>query len=159
MGPALAALNLGVGLFSILVNYLADAQRQEVREKNGKVLLGFGPNWGDKPALMEARYTTTKGEHKTSLMLINGYWGVSRHFHYIPELLAAFSWCCPGFLATLADGSLSATHATPFLYFYFLFILLMDRALRDEVRLSGKYGKDYDKYCTRVPWKVLPYVY
>jgi 7-dehydrocholesterol reductase len=142
-------LNICFGLGAILINYLADAQRQFVRETNGKIKLGFGPQWGQDPELLEARYTTTDGKKHKSLLLTNGYWGISRHFHYIPELSAAFAWCaCGGF-----------KHILPFAYFIFLCILLWDRASRDEIRLKEKYGSDYAKYCSIVRWKMIPGIY
>ena len=42
-----------------------------------------------------ATYTTTDGTPKTNLLLISGWWGLSRHFHYMPELGAALCWGLP----------------------------------------------------------------
>ena len=35
------------------------------------------------------------GEKKTSLLLASGWWGVARHFHYLPEISASFFWTAP----------------------------------------------------------------
>jgi len=41
----------------------------------------------------------------------------------------------------------------------FLTILLFDRATRDDKRCRKKYGKYWEEYCRRVPWKIVPGVY
>jgi 7-dehydrocholesterol reductase len=70
---------------------------------------------------------------------------IIRHFHYIPEISAAFFWCIPGY-----------THLLPLFYPVYLTILLFDRAWRDDARCGAKY-KDYWKmYCEKVPSKVIP---
>ena len=33
------------------------------------------------------------------------------------------------------------------------------RALRDDHACREKYGKDWDKYCKAVPWRIIPYIY
>jgi len=149
LGAPLALANLAVGLACIYVNYIIDEQRQEVRASNGECKLGFGPDWGADPRVLVARYTTTNGDCKTSALLVNGWWGASRHFHYVPELGAALAWSCQG----------GVRHLTPYLYFMFLCVLLTDRAVRDEVRLSLKYGKDFAAYCRLVPWRIIPGVW
>ena len=67
----------------------------------------------------------------------------------MPELLLAAAWTLPaGF-----------THFLPWFYWLFLFILLMDRALRDEKRCAAKYGEAWEEYVRRVPYRVLPGVW
>ena len=83
---------------------------------------------------------------KKSLLLVSGWWGVSRHFHYIPEVMGAFFWTVPA----LFDNFL------PYFYVIFLAILLTERAFRDDNRCAFKYGKDWDTYCERVPYKIVP---
>ncbi len=78
-----------------------------------------------------------------------GWWGLARHFHYLPEILAAFFWTLPaGF-----------SHALPYFYVFFLTLLLTDRAFRDDVRCSSKYGEYWQKYTQAVPYKMIPYVF
>ncbi len=43
-----------------------------------------------------------------------GWWGLSRHFHYVPEITAAFLWTVPG----------GFTHLLPYFYVVFLTLLL-----------------------------------
>src|SRR5690606_12124392 len=78
------------GAASIIINFLADRQRQRVRARNGACLV-----WRRTPSLIEAVYQTQNGETKQSLLLTSGWWGLSRHFHYIPEILGAFFWALP----------------------------------------------------------------
>jgi hypothetical protein len=33
------------------------------------------------------------------------------------------------------------------------------REMRDEESCRAKYGKDWDKYCALVKWRIVPYVY
>jgi 7-dehydrocholesterol reductase len=136
---ALAIFVLGAG--SVMTNYFADAQRQRVRATNGECTV-----WGKKPVVLVARYTTERGERKQNLLLASGFWGLARHFHYVPEILGAFFWTLPG----LFGGPL------PYFYVVFLMVLLTDRAFRDDNRCAAKYGEDWDAYKKRVPYKIIP---
>ncbi len=46
-------------------------------------------------------------------------------------------------------------------YFYVIYfaVLLIHREMRDEEKCSRKYGKDWEEYKKRVPWRILPGVY
>jgi len=47
-----------------------------------------------------------------------------------------------------------------FLYtFPYLFLLLLDRAYRDDARCSGKYQQYWKKYCDLVPYRVIPFIF
>ncbi|MGB7978791.1 MAG: hypothetical protein WCF19_06505 [Chlamydiales bacterium] len=144
LGTGLATAIFLAGLGSILINYLADRQRQQVRAKNGACLI-----WRSKPNLIHATYKTQTGETKQTLLLSSGWWGLSRHFHYIPELMAAFFWSVPALF----------TDFLPYFYVLFLTILLVDRAFRHDKRCADKYGKYWDQYCKEVPYKIIPYIY
>jgi 7-dehydrocholesterol reductase len=142
LGLPLALTFFILGAISIFINYLADRQRQRVRETNGNCRI-----WGKKPSLTIARYITTSGEEKHNVLLVSGWWGITRHFHYIPELLGAFFWSVPALF----------THFLPYFYVVFLTGLLIERAFRDDRRCARKYGEDWDKYCEHVPYKIIPY--
>lgn len=92
---------------------------------------------------------TLSGEVKESILLVCGFWGIVRHFNYMPELAAAFLWSLPCLFAS----------GLPYFYFVFLVILLSDRARRDDGRCRSKYGHFWDEYCKRVPYKMIPFVY
>ncbi len=144
LGTVAALAILIAGSFCIFVNYLADRQRHYVRRKNGDCTI-----WKKKPELIFANYKTEWGEDKQSLLLASGWWGISRHFHYLPEILGAFFWSLPALF----------THYLPYFYLTFLILLLMDRSYRQEKRCAMKYGKDWEKYCERVPFRLIPFVY
>jgi len=144
MPAALAAAILLVGIAAIYVNYAADEQRQRVRETGGNTTV-----WGHAPDLIHARYTTADGSEHESLLLASGWWGLARHFHYVPEITLALAWSVPaGF-----------EHFVPYFYVTFLVILLTDRATRDDKRCRNKYGAYWDEYCRRVPAKIIPALY
>lgn len=140
-----------VSLAGVVLNYLADRERDVFRATNGKSLV-----WGKKPTFIEASYTvvdreTGESREKRSLLLASGFWGVARHFQYFFELTAAWSWCL------LANPSRNGI--LPLSYAAFLTYLLVDRAERDSKKCHKKYGKYYEEYCQLVPYKILPGVY
>lgn len=133
-----------LGLFAIALNYAADAQRQRVRATHGKTLV-----WGRPPRLIEAEYRTEDGASRTNVLLASGYWGLARHFHYLPELAVAFAWSVPA----------GRSGAVAYFYFVFLTILLVDRAGRDDRRCADKYGRAWGEYRRLVPFRIVPGVY
>ncbi len=144
LGIVLTSTFLILGTACILINYLADRQRQMVRAKNGQCKV-----WGKTPEVTVANYTTAQGEKKQSLLLSSGWWGLSRHFHYLPEISGAFFWSVPALFSDFF----------PYFYVVFLTVLLMERAFRDDRRCANKYGKDWDVYCKKVPKKIIPYLF
>ncbi len=46
-------------------------------------------------------------------------------------------------------------------YFYIVYfaVLLIHREMRDEEKCMRKYGKDWDEYKKKVPWRILPGIY
>lgn len=134
---------LVLGTASILINFFADRQRQKVRFLNGECTV-----WGKPPVLIKADYTTERGEHKQNLLLASGWWGITRHLHYVPEILGAFFWSVPALFA----------NSLPYFYVIFLTILLVQRAFRDDNRCAHKYGDGWSQYCKIVPYKIIPYV-
>jgi len=95
-----------------------------------------------------ADLTYLKTQRGTKL-LTSGWWGVSRHCNYLGDWIMGVGWCLPcGF-------------GSPIPYFYAIYFacLLMHRERRDEAKCHAKYGKDWDKYCSIVKWRIVPYVY
>jgi len=140
LNPALALFFTISGIACIWCNYDCDRQRQEFRSTGGKAKV-----WGKAPTYVTAKYVTKDGEG-TSLLLTSGWWGLARHFHYIPEIAASFFWCVP------------ALFVSPLPYFYpvYLTILLFDRAWRDDARCADKYKQYWVEYCKAVPYKIIP---
>ena len=129
------------GVFSIWCNYDCDAQRQEFRRTGGKLKI-----WGHSPDYIVAKFTTTDGQVRSSTLLADGWWGLARHFHYVPEITASIFWCAPAQYSTLA----------PYFYPFYLTLLLLDRSFRDDKRCSDKYKEYWTQYCDKVPFKILP---
>jgi 7-dehydrocholesterol reductase len=144
LGAPIAITVFVVGVLAIVINYLADEQRQRVRATHGKTTV-----WGRRPQLIHATYRTADGEERQSLLLVSGWWGLSRHWHYVPEIVAAICWTCPVGLGPVL----------PWFYVIFLTILLTDRAYRDEKRCAAKYGRYWDEYKARVPFRIVPGVF
>ncbi|HEX4339719.1 MAG TPA: hypothetical protein VH062_27615 [Polyangiaceae bacterium] len=135
---------LALGGCAIWAGHTADAQRERVRGSNGNTTV-----WGKPPEMILAEYTTADGKKHQNILLVSGFWGVARHFHYVAELTLALTW-------SLTAG---ASNFLPYFYLMFLTILLVDRASRDDLRCRTKYGKFWEEYCRRVPYKILPGVY
>ncbi|ODN79893.1 hypothetical protein L202_03785 [Cryptococcus amylolentus CBS 6039] len=79
-------------------------------------------------------------------LITSGWWGRSRHPNYFGDWLIALGWCLPtGF-------------STPLTYYYLIYfvILLLHRQARDDEACREKYGKDWDRYCEKVKWKIVP---
>jgi len=133
-----------LGFACIWINYDADNQRYIVRQTKGQCTF-----WGREttPKVLEAQYTTSKGEVCKSLLLVDGWWKVARHFHYLPEILGAFFWSLP---------ALNTSLVAPYFYVIFLTLLLVDRAFRDDDRCKKKYGVYWDEYCKEVPYRIVP---
>ncbi|KAK6197497.1 ergosterol biosynthesis ERG4/ERG24 [Scheffersomyces amazonensis] len=84
-----------------------------------------------------------------SKLLCDGWWGLSQHINYLGDWLIGWSWCLPtGF-------------QTPLTYFYVIYFgtLLLHRQMRDEAKCRAKYGKQWEEYEAKVPYKIIPYVY
>eukprot|EP00055_Hartaetosiga_balthica_P008769 m.33658 g.33658 ORF g.33658 m.33658 type:complete len:424 (+) comp6464_c0_seq1:74-1345(+) len=82
-------------------------------------------------------------------LLASGWWGTSRHINYLGDLIMALAWCLPcGF-------------TSPFPYYYVIYftILLIHRERRDDHKCRLKYGKDWERYCEKVPYRIFPYLY
>jgi 7-dehydrocholesterol reductase len=141
LGAPIALGMFALGVFFVMLNYFADEQRQRVRATNGETKV-----WGKAPVIIVGHYTTERGEKKESLLLASGFWGIARHFHYVPEILGALFWTLPALFSNVL----------PYFYVIFLTTLLTDRALRDDNRCAAKYGKDWDLYREKVPYKILP---
>ncbi|KAF9972801.1 erg24, C-14 sterol reductase [Actinomortierella ambigua] len=84
-----------------------------------------------------------------SKLLISGWWGTARHINYFGDWLMALAWSLPcGFDSPL-----------PYFYPIYFAILLLHRERRDEEKCRIKYGADWEKYCSKVKWRIIPYVY
>lgn len=101
-----------IGWICVYINYDADRQRGLARATNGDCEI-----WGHKAKVLPVKYKTEKGEVRSTILLVDGWWSVSRHFHYVPEILAALMWSIPGGFKSVM----------PYSYVMFLTVLLFDR--------------------------------
>jgi protein-S-isoprenylcysteine O-methyltransferase Ste14 len=99
------------------------------------------PIWGKPPEYIQ----TEQG----SKLLVSGFWGWSRHFNYVGDILMAVAWSLPCLFGSLL----------PYFYPLYFAILLVHRERRDFSRCTSKYGKDWQQYCKRVRWRILPGLY
>jgi len=144
LGTVASLTLLLLGSVSCLVNYDADRQKLVVRRTDGRCTV-----WGREPDVIRAQFQTADGSTRNSLLLVSGYWGIARHFHYVPELVLALLWTLPaGF-----------DHAMPYSYVIYLVLLLAHRTYRDDTKCFDKYGKYWAEYCKRVPYKIVPYAF
>ena len=84
-----------------------------------------------------------------SLLLTSGWWGIARHSNYLGDLLMGLAWCLPAGFA----------HPLPYFYIFYFTILLVHREWRDNAVCRKKYGTDWDAYCARVRWRIVPGIY
>jgi delta14-sterol reductase len=91
--------------------------------------------------------TITDGQ-KT--LLVNGFWGLSRHINYLGEILMGIGI------------ALSVGHPLliwPWLYPLYYVVLLFPRQIDDDKRCALKYGALWETYLKRVPYKIIPFIY
>ena len=99
------------------------------------------PIWGRKPEYIRTQRGT--------MLLLSGWWGIARHLNYLGDLMMGLAWCLPcGF-----------RHPLPYFYIAYFTILLVHRERRDHAMCAERYGADWDEYCRRVRWRILPGVY
>lgn len=144
--PATAAIAL-LGISGYFIFRSVNSQKDKFRidmQKHGKSII-----WGKPAKYIPATYHTTDGKLHKSPLLISGWWGLSRHFNYVGDLMGSLAYCLPcGF-----------AHLLPYFYIVYMIILLVHRVFRDDVRCREKYGKFWERYCEEVPYRIVPYIY
>jgi len=103
--------------------------------------------WGKPANYINVKYKTLNGEIHDSKLLISGFWGVSRHFNYLGDILIAISF------------SLPCNNIIAYFYPLYMIILLLARIERDEHKCSKKYQDYWQQYKYIVKWKLIPYIY
>lgn len=96
---------------------------------------------GKPPVFLETKRGTK--------LLLSGFWGRARHANYLGDLMMALAWCLPTGLS----------HVPPYFYFIYFAPLLIDRERRDDRECKKKYGEDWDRYCEKVPYRIIPRIY
>ncbi|XP_032626250.1 7-dehydrocholesterol reductase isoform X2 [Chelonoidis abingdonii] len=133
-----------LGLVGYYIFRMTNHQKDLFRRTDGNCKI-----WGKKPQYIECSYTSVDGTKYYSKLMISGFWGVARHFNYTGDLMGSLAYC-------LTCGF---EHILPYFYIIYMTILLTHRCIRDEHRCSSKYGKDWKRYATAVPYRLIPGVF
>lgn len=113
----------------------ANLQKYYFKKNATKKFLGIEPQ------------TITDGN---KILLVNGFWGLSRHINYLGEILMA-----TGIILCVGHPTL----IWPWLYPLYYVALLLPRQMDDDKRCAVKYGALWKTYCENVPYRIVPFVY
>ncbi|KAI0244326.1 hypothetical protein L0F63_004681 [Massospora cicadina] len=144
LSPLFSAFIVTLGLAGYYVFRQVNNQKDLVRKKRGDVNI-----WGQPARVIKAQFMTNDGICHTSLLLTSGFWGLSRHFNYVGDLMMCLAFCLTCGLDSLL----------PHFYFLYMVVLLVHRVRRVHSRCLGKYGVYWEKYCELVPYRVIPFIY
>ena len=113
----------------------ANLQKYYFKKDPNRVFMGIKPE------------TMTDGQRT---LLVNGFWGLSRHINYLGEILMAVGIVlCVGYPLL----------PWPWLYPLYYVALLFPRQADDDKRCAAKYGVLWQQYLKKVPYRIIPYVY
>ena len=113
----------------------ANMQKYTFKKNPKKTFLGIRPE------------TITDGKKS---LLVNGFWGLSRHINYLGEILMATGIVlCVGYPSSI----------WPWLYPLYYVALLFPRQMADGKLCARKYGALWDQYVKKVPYRIIPYIY
>ncbi len=113
----------------------ANLQKYLFKKTPGRGFLGISPR------------TISNGDKS---LLVNGFWGISRHINYLGEIIMAIGIVlCTGY-PMLPWG---------WLYPLYYIALLFTRQSDDNRRCAQKYGLLWDQYTKKVPFRIIPYIY
>ncbi|KAL9645028.1 hypothetical protein ABK040_004521 [Willaertia magna] len=135
-------------LFAYYIWDTSQSQRNRFRQmRNGE----YRPRWtfpqlpwGTLPENAKCLKTEAGSE-----LLIDGWWAYARKIHYTCDIVMSLLW---GLICGF-DSFI------PYFYFFFFLGMIIHRAHRDMERCRRKYKKDWDIYCSKVPYVFIPYVY
>lgn len=112
-----------------------------------------------------------------SKLLVSGWWGRARHINYLGDWIMSWSYSLPsgvagyiihkyqnpvtGSVTREVEPGAARGWGMIFTYFYVIYfgVLLVHREMRDEEKCRRKYGKDWERYCRRVRWRIIPGIY
>lgn len=89
----------------------------------------------------------TDGKHS---LLVNGFWGLSRHVNYLGETIQAVA-------IALAVGYFGVWPV--WLYPLYYVALFISRQIDDDKLCRAKYGPLWDEYTSRVKYRIVPGIY
>lgn len=132
-------LLIGAGLIVFFTGWSlargANMQKYFFKKNPNKSFLGIQPE------------TITDGN---KILLVNGFWGLSRHINYLGEIGMATG-------IVLAIGQLDVLW--PWLYPLYYVALLFPRQMDDDKRCAEKYGPLWQEYLKKVPYRIIPKIY
>ncbi|MEM9730222.1 MAG: hypothetical protein AAF997_16705 [Myxococcota bacterium] len=131
-----AVLIVAVNFLGLYIFRAVNSQKHNFRKDPEKAVI-----WGKK-----AKYFETEHGNK---LLLSGFWGWSRHFNYVGDILMALSWSLPCLFGSIL----------PYFYPLYFAVLLIHRERRDHHFCSTKYGPDWERYCEQVRWRIIPGIY
>jgi delta14-sterol reductase/lamin-B receptor len=105
-------------------------------------------NFRRDPDGESVRHLTFLQTKRGTKLITSGWWGAARKINYTGDWIVTFAWC------------LLCGFDSPIPYFqaiYFL-VLLVHRAVRDDMMCAEKYGDDWIEYKKRVPYMFIPNV-
>jgi delta14-sterol reductase len=133
--PFLIALGVLIFFGSWGLSRGANLQKYYFKRDPTKRFLGIQPE------------TITDGKRT---LLVNGFWGLSRHINYLGEIGMATG-------IVIAVGYLLMPW--PWLYPLYYVALLFPRQMDDDKRCESKYGPLWQTYLKKVPYRIIPGVY
>ena len=83
-------------------------------------------------------------------LLVNGFWGASRHINYLGEVIQAVA-------IALAAGYFGVWEV--WLYPIYYVLLFLSRQADDDKVCRAKYGPLWDEYTAKVKYKIVPRLY
>jgi delta14-sterol reductase len=86
----------------------------------------------------------------THSLLVNGFWGGSRHINYLGEIIQAVA-------IALAPGCFGVWEV--WLYPLYYIALFISRQADDDKVCRAKYGALWDEYRAKVKYRIVPGVY
>lgn len=98
------------------------------------------------------RHLKTLQTKRGTRLIISGWWGMSRHINYLGDWIMGVAWCLPCGFAAIPS-------VLPYFYCLYFACLLVHRERRDDLACRHKYGADWDRYCSIVRWRIIPFVY
>ena len=132
-------LLIGAGLIVFFTGWSlargANMQKYFFKKNPNKSFLGIQPE------------TITDGN---KILLVNGFWGLSRHINYLGEIGMATG-------IVIAIGQLDVLW--PWLYPLYYVALLFPRQMDDDKRCAEKYGPLWQEYLKKVPYRIIPKIY
>jgi len=128
--PTLAAI-LGVNVIGYLIFRGANGQKDAFRRD---------------PKSSDVSHLTFLQTKRGTKLLTSGWWGLARKINYTGDWIMGLSWC-------MLCGFESIV---PYYYAIYFAILLVHRSIRDDHMCQEKYGDDWDKYKTIVPYRFIP---